>query len=82
MQKDCQYSFSKKKKILHTWHEHCWKLARLVYNAHKSSGVEYKYLLNALDEHEQEEVLWMLKEIGNERTGNTTHQSWDYESKL
>lgn len=82
MEKDCQYSFSKKKKILHTWHEHCWKLARLVHSAHKSSGVEYRHLFAALDEHEQEEVLWMLKEIGNERTGDTTYQSGNNESKL
>lgn len=82
MEKDCQFSFSKKKRILHIWHEHCWKLARLVHNAHKSSGVEYRYLFAALDEHEQEEVLWMLKEIGNERTGDTTYQSGNNESKL
>lgn len=81
MEKGSQYSYSKKKKILQLWRDHCEELARLVRSAHKTSGIEYLHLMNALDEHERADV-WAILEADNERKCTTSHKPRDNESKL
>ncbi len=79
MEKGSQYSYSKKKRILKLWRDHCQELARLVRSAHKTSGIEYLHLMNALDEYERDEVLAIL-EAGNEGKRVSTHKPRDNES--
>jgi|GEM_PF-3416929 len=82
MEKESQCSFSKKKRIVQLWRNHCHELARLVQSAHRTSGIEYQHLMNALDEHERADVWEILKETDNERKRTSTHKPRNNEPKF